>query len=211
MSGPVDLHQLDPEVRRSVLRLRDAQNAGSANLTAHLDDTADAHDASAISVVDSGGYFAGTDVESVLQEVGANIDPASSAWTSFSPSWSGVTVGNGSDVAVYRYTPGKLEIHGRLQFGSTTAVTGAVTMTLPDSASIESSARYASIIFGELGLLATGNTVRHGAVFYNTSTSVRFRAWNVAGTYASRVDLSSTVPHTWAVNDALGFRFSVPV
>lgn len=39
----------------------------------HLADTADAHDASAISVVDAGGYFTGTDVETVTQELGASV------------------------------------------------------------------------------------------------------------------------------------------
>lgn len=37
----------------------------------HIADTADAHDASAVSVADAGGYFAGTEVEAVLQEIGA--------------------------------------------------------------------------------------------------------------------------------------------
>jgi hypothetical protein len=36
----------------------------------HLADTTDAHDASAISIVDTGGYFTGTDVEAALQELG---------------------------------------------------------------------------------------------------------------------------------------------
>lgn len=39
-------------------------------LADHLADTADAHDASAISVADSGGFYTGTDVEAVLQELG---------------------------------------------------------------------------------------------------------------------------------------------
>lgn len=36
----------------------------------HTADTSDAHDASAISIADAGGYFTGTDVEAALQEVG---------------------------------------------------------------------------------------------------------------------------------------------
>lgn len=38
---------------------------------AHIADTTDAHDASAVSVGDSGGYFSASDVEGVLQEIGA--------------------------------------------------------------------------------------------------------------------------------------------
>ena len=45
--------------------------------SAHLADTSDAHDASAISVLDSGGNFTGTDVEAVLAELSDSI----TAWT----------------------------------------------------------------------------------------------------------------------------------
>jgi hypothetical protein len=48
-----------------------ASYATAAQLTAHTGDTTDAHDASAISIVDAGGYFTGTDVEAALQEVGS--------------------------------------------------------------------------------------------------------------------------------------------
>lgn len=41
------------------------------DLSAHLADTTDAHDASAVSIVDAGSYFTGTDVEAALQELGA--------------------------------------------------------------------------------------------------------------------------------------------
>jgi hypothetical protein len=43
--------------------------AASAALAAHLADTADAHDASAISILDTGGSFTATDVEAALAEL----------------------------------------------------------------------------------------------------------------------------------------------
>jgi hypothetical protein len=42
-----------------------------AALDDHLVDTVDAHDASAVSIVDAGGYFTATQVEGALQELGA--------------------------------------------------------------------------------------------------------------------------------------------
>lgn len=45
--------------------------ATEANLTAHITDTTAAHAASAISIVDTGLYFTGTNVEAALQELGA--------------------------------------------------------------------------------------------------------------------------------------------
>lgn len=49
----------------------------AATLAAHLSDTADAHDASAISVLDTAGNFTATDVEAALAELQDNIDAVS--------------------------------------------------------------------------------------------------------------------------------------
>lgn len=56
------------------LKLKDSAGAvtqAGGDVSAHTGDTSDAHDASAISVADAGGYFTGTDVEAALQELGA--------------------------------------------------------------------------------------------------------------------------------------------
>lgn len=50
------------------------QEVDNADLDAHLADTADAHDASAISIVDSGGDFTATDVEGALAELQADAE-----------------------------------------------------------------------------------------------------------------------------------------
>ena len=39
----------------------------------HIDDPTYAHDASAISVADAGGYYTGTNTETVLQEIGPQL------------------------------------------------------------------------------------------------------------------------------------------
>lgn len=50
---------------------------GVGDLSAHTGDTSDAHDASAISVLDTAANFTGTDVEAVLAELQDNIDGVS--------------------------------------------------------------------------------------------------------------------------------------
>jgi hypothetical protein len=62
----------------------DATHSGSTHSAAtdtHIADATDAHDASAISIVDSGAHFASTDVEGALQElgVGSGVTAASIA------------------------------------------------------------------------------------------------------------------------------------
>ena len=47
------------------------ESPAGGDISAHTGDTTDAHDASAISIVDTGTYFTGTDVEAALQELGA--------------------------------------------------------------------------------------------------------------------------------------------
>lgn len=47
--------------------------AAQTDIDDHIADTADAHDASAISVADAGTYYSGTDVEAVLQEIAPQL------------------------------------------------------------------------------------------------------------------------------------------
>lgn len=53
--------------------------ARQAALDAHINDAADAHDASAISVLDTAAQFTGTDVEAVLAELAAGLAAGGSA------------------------------------------------------------------------------------------------------------------------------------
>ena len=46
-----------------------AETALGADISAHTGDTSDAHDASAISIVDAGAFYTGSDVEAALQEI----------------------------------------------------------------------------------------------------------------------------------------------
>lgn len=55
-----------------------------ADLTSHLGDASDAHDASAIGVADAGGYFADSEVEAVTQSLGLT---RSDGWTPAEETW----------------------------------------------------------------------------------------------------------------------------
>lgn len=50
-----------------------AEATAAAALASHTGDTTDAHDASAISSVDAGGFYTGTDVEAILQEIAPQL------------------------------------------------------------------------------------------------------------------------------------------
>jgi len=57
--------------------------AASAGVASHLADVTDAHDASAISVLDAGGNFTGDDVEEVLVEIAALLVESDLSYVEF--------------------------------------------------------------------------------------------------------------------------------
>lgn len=71
----------------------------AGDIAAHLADTTDAHDASAISVLDTAANFTGTDVEAVLAELAGG--GASVSDDAYGAGWDGVTTIAPSKNAVY--------------------------------------------------------------------------------------------------------------
>jgi hypothetical protein len=68
----------------------------TAGLAAHLADTADAHDASAVSVLDTAGNFTATDVEGVLAELPSRFAPFALDGGTPSSTYDGSTVDGGT-------------------------------------------------------------------------------------------------------------------
>lgn len=92
-----------------------------AELDAHLNDTTNAHDASAIAIADSGGYFSSTDVEEALQELGVPLRgyikdlSANIVWDS---------------VSAYHVEPGIADVNGcLLSWTSNISRTGLTSLT----------------------------------------------------------------------------------
>lgn len=136
----------------------------SIDLAAHLADASDAHDASAISVLDSGAHFTATDVEAALAElftaIGAGGIPAT-----IIDAAGDLIVGTAADTA------------GRLAIGGTNGmvlqrVSGSLAWALPagyefDYAQITSPVTVTATAEGSATTIVTGN-----AVSYDGSTVV---------------------------------------
>jgi hypothetical protein len=116
-------------------------------------------------------------------------------WTSFAPSLAGITVGNGTLTGFYTKIGKTVHIRVKLLFGSTTAVTGGVTLTLPTTAKDTTFGQPIGIV----RLFDTGTATYQGQIVITGSVTVI----KTDGTYASNVALSSTVPHTWATGDEI--------
>jgi len=128
-------------------------------------------------------------------------------WTTYTPSFSaGVTVGNGTWDAAYNIVNEILFFQGKFTLGSTSAITGSVGLTIPDSRTISANTE----ILGNCRLVS-GSGVFYGAVQESTSTSLTVFVYNSSSTYLSNSNLSATVPATWATNDTIAISYCAKI
>jgi hypothetical protein len=116
----------------------------------------------------------------------------------FTPTWQNLTVGDApTNTGFWVKIGAQVTVGVHLVFGSTTAVTGNVSVTnLPFTADRRA--------FGTGNLLDAGtdNFVARTQAS-ESSTSLFFNAQDASGTYLKPTNLSATIPHTWAVTDEI--------
>lgn len=135
-----------------------------------------------------------------------------SGWISFSPSgvvgtgaWvpyttyslTNMTLGTGTAAFYYTQTGKTVHYRGRLNWGSTTSVAGAISISLPVTASSNGS------FTGTLTMRAGG--VDYQGYIASTTTTIAVSAVGTAGTYANRVTTSASIPGVWASGDNITF------
>jgi hypothetical protein len=121
------------------------------------------------------------------------------AWT---PTTTGITTGNGTTVA--RYAQSGKFVTGSFNFtlGSTSALTGAaVSFTLPVTA------KAAFVLNGNATFLRTGVGYEPGMTLQASTTICYIGTFSTSTTYPAYVDLTATIPHTWANGDFLSVNF----
>ena len=125
------------------------------------------------------------------------------AWTTYTPTWVNLTVGNGTLVARYCQVGKVVTVMLRLTFGSTTAITGGyVQVGAPVTSGVSSGA------LGSAYMLDNGVADYPGLVKQDGTGAFAIQPINAAGTYASLGNLTSTTPFTWGTNDVLNVFFS---
>jgi hypothetical protein len=116
---------------------------------------------------------------------------------------SGVTVGNGTWVAAYAIVNEILFWQGTFTLGSTSAITGAVTMNLPASKTFPSPNN--GELIGNVRFVA--GATNYGAVREGSTTTVGIFVYNSSTTYLSGTGLSATVPSTWTTGNQIQIAF----
>lgn len=124
-------------------------------------------------------------------------------WIAYTPTLSNITLGSGGTSAFYYQVVGKqVNVRGRITLGTSGALTGAATFTLPVTCILSNQ-------FWQSGasLLDSGTNYFQGVVQCGT-TAASLYAVNASGTYSVLTATSATVPFTWTINDQINVGFS---
>lgn len=116
------------------------------------------------------------------------------------PTLSNLTLGNGSNSYKYKVTMTKIDLDILFTLGSTSAVSGDVTLTLP-FANTQDFAM--SPIF--IQDVSVGGVLGVGFLYFS---SLYIRTIGTAGSYANIANFSATVPFTWTTGDNFGGSLS---
>ena len=114
---------------------------------------------------------------------------------SFTPTFSGFTLGNGTATASYVLVNKLCFMTLKVTLGSTSSVTSNIAVNLPFTAT-------QSVLFGSNAVIGDTGTANYvGFVYQAGTTQVFLFIQNVAATYPTRVGTSPTIPMTWANTD----------
>lgn len=132
----------------------------------------------------------------------------------FTPTWTSLTVGNGTQSWTYTIAAGLVTIQGFFTMGTTSSMGASPRMALPVPGNGLATGAPNSGNDQALGtvLLEDAGTILHtGVVLTHVASGVvraRMVAQNASGTYTYASDVSSTIPFTWATGDFMAATFT---
>jgi len=123
-------------------------------------------------------------------------------WTTFTPSFTGVTVGNGTLIARYRKVGKTVDVYVKLTLGSTSSL----------NASLNYFALPFNLAYGSDGLTVKGGlndaspvTLINAASEFN-GNNVILATLNTSGTYGTNSRITATLPFTWTTSDFFWYQ-----
>lgn len=162
--------------------------------------TTTARDAAILSPVD--GQFAYSQADDAYYvHNGTTWLVFDTAWKSWTPTLTGVTLGSGGTTSATYCRIGKTVIATiAITLGGTGSITGDVTFTIPvTAASVDRAAATGDATITD----ASPSATYPGAVLLTSTTVAGIRVFNAAGTYASNTALSGTIPITFTSSDKI--------
>lgn len=125
------------------------------------------------------------------------------AWISWTPTYTNLSVGNGTISARYKQIGKTVFIKHSFSFGSTSSISGNITLTLPITAKSES--LFSSTM---VNLVDSDGSYSIGHAWHNGQTTMQVWGAAPSGSRIAWTGLSSTFPHTWATSDSINFVYA---
>jgi hypothetical protein len=128
------------------------------------------------------------------------------AWTNWTPTYTNMTIGNGTVIARYQKIGKIVNLFFRFVLGSTSTIGTSPNISLPISSS-------QSEIIYPCRYLDAGVTSYFGIASMGGGTSVmQFQEMRVNSTYGDIIgNITATVPFTWTTNDTITLQASYEV
>lgn len=149
-------------------------------------------------VNDDGSNTTGTiwDKSAIAGSILDPVDALVGGWTTYSPTWTNLTIGNGTVSAKRAIVNDTVFWRIVVVFGSTSAISGSVSVTTPTNNTAAATAL--ELANGVLYDSSSGQTYPMKVLTTGPTTGILFTA-------ASPMSgISATVPFTWAVGDQIG-------
>jgi hypothetical protein len=127
-------------------------------------------------------------------------------YTSYTPSFVNVSIGNGTTLGAYCRVNNWVHYYGSFTLGSSSTVTGGITINLPINANADMSSvgqNYGLVSFYDL----SATTIFAGVARYTSSAStLTASVQNAAGAYLQNQNANGSVPMTWTTGDIINFN-----
>lgn len=124
---------------------------------------------------------------------------ASGTWATWTPSYTGLTVGNGTVTSRWIELSKTVFFEYGITFGSTSSISGTVSFSLPKNPKNTNGAAFCYAEDSGVGAYPSQPTV-------TTSSGVFMDAIKTDATYARTAAYTSTVPFTWGTGDGFYVR-----
>lgn len=124
-------------------------------------------------------------------------------WTSFTPSWNNVTIGNATESWYYAVVNDIVFVEGQTVLGSTSTITGNVTVDVP----VGTAQTLFDMPIGQMSYTGNGISLTYGFCDHYLQ-ELRFFIYGASTTYVNRVQPNATVPWSGPSYTGSVFRLS---
>lgn len=134
-------------------------------------------------------------------------------WVSYTPTWTNLSIGNGTQTFKWRRVGDGIEITGHLQWGSTTSASGTFYFSLPSGLSVDNTKMKSDSARTGLAWAFDGGGGTNNREVYRVIQNGTNNRFFIAGRTdgGTSISFDATNPFTWGTSDELDMQLWVPI